>query len=181
VTLLPPNATQLERGMEAAMARLADVPVPIRPLYDPDTCPVELLPYLAWALSIDTWSTDWPETVKRARVRSAIAIQRRKGTARSVRDVIQSFGGEVAIREWWEMQPLADPHTFTLLLDLNGRSGGIATAAYVDQVVAEVTRTKPVRSHFIFSQALNAVAGIVPVAAARPAIFTRLSLRAPAA
>ncbi len=181
MTLLPPNSSALERGVETAMARLADMPVPIRQLYDPDTCPVELLPYLAWGLSIDTWSSDWPESVKRARVRSAISIQRRKGTAASVRDVVQSFGGEVAIREWWEMQPAGDPHTFALILDLNGRNGAIATAAYVDQVVQEVSRTKPVRSQFSFSQALNSVATLVAVAAARPAVFTRLTLSAPAA
>jgi len=178
MTLLPPNTTAAERSVEAAMSRLADLPVPIRQLYDPETCPVELLPYLAWGLSIDTWSSDWPEEVKRARVRSAIAIQRRKGTAASVRDVVRSFGGEVAIREWWEMQPPGDPHTFDLVLDLNGRSGAVLSAAYVDQVVAEVIRTKPVRSHFTFSQALNASAQVGAIGAARPAAFVRLSFSA---
>lgn len=181
MSLLPPNATPLERGIEGAMARFADVPVPLRRLYDPDNCPVELLPYLAWALSIDTWSSDWPEAIKRARVRGAIAIQRRKGTARSVRDVVQSFGGAVALREWWQQDPPADPHTFSLLLNVNGRTGALATAAFVDQVVEEVIRTKPVRSHFTFSQAINAGAGLAAVAAARPAVFARLALSAPPA
>ena len=178
MTLLPPNTTAVERSVETAMSRLADLPVPIRQLYDPETCPVDLLPYLAWGLSIDTWSSEWPEEVKRARVRSAIAIQRRKGTAASVRDVVRSFGGEVAIREWWEMQPPGDPHTFDLVLDLNGRSGAVLSAAYVDQVVAEVIRTKPVRSHFTFSQALNASAQVGAIGAARPAAFVRLSFSA---
>ncbi len=181
MTLLPPNSTQLERGIETAMARLGDMPVPIRQLYDPDTCPAELLAYLAWGLSIDTWSSDWPEAVKRARVRSAIAIQRRKGTASSVRDVVESFGGSVAVREWWQMTPPGDPHTFNLLLNITDQSGAPVDAAFVDAVIAEVYRTKPVRSHFTFSQALNGTAGIVPVAAVRPAVFARLTMTAPAA
>ena len=181
MTLLPPNVTPIERALESTMARLADIPVPLRALYDPDTCPPDLLPYLAWALSIDTWSTDWTDEVKRARVRSAIAIQRRKGTARSVRDVVQSFGGEVAIREWWEMQPLGPPHTFSLVLDLDGRSGALTSAAYVEQVVAEVTRTKPVRSHFTFTQALAATSALRPIAVLRPIAFTRLQTAAAAA
>jgi hypothetical protein len=56
-------------------------------------------------LSLDNWSTDWPESIKRERVRKAIAIARRKGTAESVRSVVASFGGSVAIREWWQSEP----------------------------------------------------------------------------
>jgi phage tail P2-like protein len=58
-------------------------------------------------LSLDNWSTDWPESIKRERVRKAIAIARRKGTAQSVRTVVASFGGSVAIREWWQSEPRA--------------------------------------------------------------------------
>jgi phage tail P2-like protein len=181
VTLLPPNATTLERAVETSMARLLDVPVPLRSLWNPDTCPVELLPYLAWALSIDSWSSAWPEAIKRARVRQALAIQRRKGTSSSVRDVVESFGGSVALREWWQMTPPGDPHTFNLLLNINDASGAPVDAAFVDAVIAEVYRTKPVRSHFTFSQALGATAGIVPVGAVRPAVFARLTMTAPAA
>lgn len=180
MTLLPPNASPLERALEHAVARISDVPTPLRDLWNPDTCPAELLPYLAYALSIDSWSSNWPEAVKRRRVRQALAIQRRKGTAMSVRDVVESFGGVVAIREWWQMQPPGDPHTFSLVLNITGENGVPADAAFVDAVVAEVYRTKPVRSHFTFSQALNATAGIAPVAAIRPAIATRLTMIAPA-
>lgn len=178
MSLLPPNATPLERGIEGATARLSDVPVPLRDLVNPDTCPIDLLPYLAWALSIDTWSSEWPDAIKRARVRSAIAIQRRKGTAASVRDVIASFGGAVAIREWWQSEPRAVPHTFSLIVSLDGIVRLEATAAYADAVIAEVTRTKPVRSHFTFSQALTTSGSFGVVAAARPAVFRRLALAA---
>ena len=181
MTLLPRNASELERALEASMARLAGVPVPLRDLWNPDTCPVELLPYLAWALSIDSWSSAWSETVKRARVRHALAIQRRKGTSSSVREVVASFGGVVALREWWQMTPPGEPHTFSLVLNLTDDTGAPVDAAFADAVIAEVYRTKPVRSHFTFSQALSATAGIVPVTAARPATFARLTMTAPAA
>lgn len=179
-SLLPPNASGLERALERATVRLGDVPTPLRDLWNPDTCPAELLPYLAWALSIDSWSSDWPEAVKRARVRQALGIQRRKGTARSVRDVVEAFGGAVAIREWFEMMPPGAPHTFELTLSLNGVVGEAATADYVDAVIAEVARTKPVRSHFTFAQALSATGGFGAIAAARPATFTRLTCAASA-
>lgn len=176
MTLLPPNATPLERAIDAAGARVTDIPVPLRRLWNPDTCPAALLPYLAYALSIDSWSSDWPEAVKRARIRAAIAIQRRKGTAASIRDVIRSFGGAVAIREWWQMDPPGEPHTFALTVSLDGIVRPEATAAYADAVIGDVARTKPVRSQFVFSQALAAAGAIGGTAAARPATFARLQL-----
>jgi len=179
--LLPPNAGPLERALEAATARLGAVPSPIEPLWDPDRCPVVLLPYLAWALSIDVWDPDWPEDVKRARVRRAIEIQRAKGTVRSVRDVVAAFGGSIALREWWETTPRGDPHTFALTLSLSGAAGSAPSAAYVDQVIADISRTKPVRSHFTFTLSVDSTGAVGLIAALRPAIHARLNAGAGAA
>ena len=52
--LLPANATPLERALAETTARLSDVAVPIRDLWSPENCPTELLPWLAWALSVDS-------------------------------------------------------------------------------------------------------------------------------
>jgi len=180
-TLLPPNATPLERALEAATARLSDVPTPIEPLWNPDTCPVELLPYLAWALSIDIWSPEWPEAVKRERIRRAIPIQRWKGTISSVRAVVAALGGAIALREWWETDPAGDPHTFSLILSLANVAGGAPSADYVDQVIADITRTKPVRSHFTFTQSLDFAGAVGLIAVARPATYARLNTVAAAA
>ncbi|KAG0933541.1 hypothetical protein G6F31_016294 [Rhizopus arrhizus] len=90
--LLPANATRAERALaRASVAR--PLPVDITALWDADRCPTALLPWLAWALSVDEWKAYWPEAATRARGRTAIAIQRRKGTAGSVRDVVAAFGG----------------------------------------------------------------------------------------
>lgn len=178
MTLLPPNATALERAVEAASARLGDVPTPLRDLWNPATCPLPLLPYLAWALSIDAWSSDWSEAVKRRRVAAAIQIQRTKGTAASVRSVVESFGGAVAMREWWQTTPRGQPHSFDLVLSLDRGMAAEQTAAFADAVIAEVHRAKPVRSVFTFSQALAGRADLALVAAPRPAVFTRLALAA---
>lgn len=177
-SLLPPNASKAERAIEAATARLGEVPTPLRALWNPDTCPAELLPWLAWALSIDTWKSYWSEPVKRARIRAAIDIQRRKGTADSVRKVVQAFGGAVQIREWFEMDPPGPPHTFELVLTLSGEGGEVATAQYVEDVIGEVFRTKPVRSHFTFTQGLQAIGRVGVVAGARVAVYRRLQLQA---
>lgn len=179
--LLPPNAAPGVRSMAASVARISDVPVSLRQLWNPYTCPIALLPWLAWALSIDTWKSYWPEAVKRERVAQAIAIQRKKGTADSVRQVVQSFGGAVQLREWWQQSPTGVPHTFELWLTLTGAGGVEATAEYVDDVIAEVVNTKPVRSHFTFTQGSAAALKIGVFAVGRPVIYRRLEMAGSAA
>jgi phage tail P2-like protein len=174
-TLLPPNATRAERALaRAAVTR--PLPVDITALWDADRCPAALLPWLAWALSVDEWKAYWPETVKRARVRAAIAIQRRKGTWGSVRDVVAAFGGSILIREWWEMQPRGAPHTFEAVMTIANQGGETATAKFVDDVIGEISRTKPVRSHFTFTQGMQASAGIGALAGAHGTTFRRIQL-----
>lgn len=174
-SILPPNATDLERALELLLdARIDAIDVPLRALWLAETCPEDELPFLAWALSVDQWSPDWPLHIRRARVAAAIIIQRIKGTAQSVVDVVQSFGGNVLIREWFEMDPPGDPHTFSLTVSLTGTGGQAPTAAFIDAVVAEVSRTKPVRSHFDFTVAVDARARIGLRAVGRPAVIARL-------
>lgn len=171
-SLLPPNATRLEQALESAAARAADLPVPLRQLWNPDTCPVELLPWLAWSLSLDGWQPYWPERVKRQRIKSAIEIQRRKGTARSVREVVASFGGGLALREWWQTQPPGKAHTFDLVLTLG--AGVPNTAEYQQDIVDEIDRTKPVRSHYTLTVGISAQGGLGLLGAARPITYRRL-------
>jgi phage tail P2-like protein len=180
-SLLPPNATALERGLEAAASRAAAIPVALRDLWNPATCPVDLLPWLAWSLSIDIWDPAWPEPFKRARVAQAIEIQRLKGTLASVRAIVSLFGGSIALREWWETVPQGDPHTFNLVLSLASTSAGPPAAGLLEQGIDEITLTKPLRSHFTFAQALDAAGAIGLTGAARAATFSRLTMAAAAA
>ncbi|PNS09583.1 phage tail protein I [Solilutibacter silvestris] len=179
--LLPPNATATVRNLtRAAVEPFAAIPVPIRDVWNPDTCPVALLPWLAWAMSVDTWEPTWPENIKRSLIRNAIDIQRRKGTARSVHQVVEAFGGSVVLTEWWEKSPTGAPHTFDMVLAFSGAGAGAGagadSAAYVDAVISEVERAKPVRSHFTFTQAVQAQTQVGQVAAGRAAVYARLQM-----
>ena len=173
--LLPSNASALEKALEGlAVGRLADIDIPLRDLWSAEHCPEALLPWLAWALSVDQWSADWPIHIRRARVAAAIAIQRIKGTAKSVVDVVASFGGNVVVREWFEQTPPGAPHTFDLTVTLGGQGSAVPSAEFIDAVIAEVARTKPARSHFDFTVSLQAQARIGLRAVARPVIAARL-------
>ncbi len=179
-SLLPPGSTALQKALERVGSEMLDIPILVRAVKSADESPLQFLPWLAWERSLDNWSSDWSEAVRRERVRQAIPIARRKGTAASVRAVVQSFGGSVALREWWQMEPKGVPHTFDLVLNLE-QKGAPASAAFVDQVIAEVSRAKPVRSHFTFTQGVNVEADVGLIATIRPTLFARLSCTAPAA
>lgn len=114
--LLPGNATELERNAAEALAQIERVPVPLRDLWNPDTCPIEFLPYLAWAFSVDRWSPAWPESAKRAAIRAAYFIHAHKGTIGALRRVVEPLGYLIEVREWWEEVPLGVPGTFRLLI-----------------------------------------------------------------
>jgi hypothetical protein len=91
-TLLPPNSTPLERAAEQAIAHAYDIPVPIREVWDPDSCPVGLLSWLAWAWHVDNWNLDWDEIQQRKAIKEALDIHRHKGTPWSLEQEIANLG-----------------------------------------------------------------------------------------
>lgn len=155
--------------MALATARVSDVSSPLRPLWNPDTCPIDLLPWLAWALSVDTWSPNWSEVTKRAVVRTAIQTARRKGTKRAVTEALNAIGTGAVMTEWFQKTPAGTPHTFTISLVAADTS--LEAQALM---VAEINRTKPLRSHYdiVFGLSTTGPFNIVPLG--RVAVFTRL-------
>jgi phage tail P2-like protein len=150
-SLLPPNATPLEKSLEAATARLGEVPVPVDTLFDPWACPASHLPWLAYHLSVDHWNTAWPETTKRRVTAAAIAVHRRKGTVGAVRRALEALGAPPDPVEWWQMTPEGTPHTFEVTLWVHDRDAATEFGqALFDDAVAVINAAKPERSHFTF-------------------------------
>lgn len=116
-TLLPSSASAWMRCAEAATAKLSGITVAIRTLWTPTACPVDLLPYLAWALSVDWWDKNWPAEKKIASIQQSYWIHRRKGTRAAVRRVIEDMGFSATFAEWFDVGD--EPGTFRLEIDLN--------------------------------------------------------------
>ena len=174
--LVPPNATPMERAFVQVSRELLGFATPLATLANPDTIPAAFLPWLAWSLGVRSWKPYWSEAVKRMRVRHAIAIARQQGTAQSVEDVVASFGGHVVVRPWFEQEPPGDPFTFQLTLTLTDSVEQDTSAAFVDDVIAEVTRTKSARDHFTFTQGLNARATVGVLAAGCAVAYAHLQV-----
>lgn len=111
-SLLPSNSTQLERAMEAAF--FEKTIVPLRTLYNADTCPAHLLLHLAWAWSVDRWDYRWSEATKRAAIKASYYIHKHKGTIGALRRVVEPLGYLIEVMEWWQTVPKGVPGTFAL-------------------------------------------------------------------
>lgn len=99
-SILPATATDFERSVDLASARIQTFPDLIRPIWDAETCPPELLPWLAWAFSVDDWSSSWSDETKREVIRQSVSIHRRKGTVGAIKDAIRAAGlGNAVLRE----------------------------------------------------------------------------------
>lgn len=142
--LLPINSTPLERAL--ADVQVGDLPVPLRELMDPQRCPVALLPYLAWAWSVDRWDPAWSEAVKRKAVAAAFRIHQHKGTIAALRRVIEPLGYLIEIIEWWQGSPMGEPGTFRLRI-------GVLDSGISEEMYQEVERliedAKPLTRHLI--------------------------------
>ncbi|MDE1910734.1 MAG: phage tail protein I [Pseudomonas sp.] len=142
--LLPGNSTPLERHAAKALAQIQRVPIPLRQLCNPNTCPVPLLPYLAWAFSVDRWDSNWTEATKRAAIRSSRYIHAHKGTIGALRRVVEPLGYLIEVMEWWQTVPEGVPGTFALKV-------GVLDTGITEEMYLELTwlidDAKPVTRH----------------------------------
>ncbi|WP_342326413.1 phage tail protein I [Klebsiella michiganensis] len=141
-SLLPPSSGDWLRYTEAGTARLSAITVALRTLWTPTACPVDLLPYLAWALSVDRWDKDWPAERKIAAIQRSYWLHRRKGTRAAVRRVIEDMGFSATFAEWFDVGD--KPGTFRLEVDINEVGLTQKTLAELNRLIDDA---KPVSRH----------------------------------
>lgn len=157
-SLLPPASTGMEKALEQVALALTDIPVPLRDVWSAQNCPMDLLPWLAWGVSIDIWGSAWSEAQKRAAVADAIAFQRRKGTPISLRTVLDRIDPLIGLVEWFADRDTLAPFTFRLELPLRADSNVIYDEQLVGQILRDIAHVKPVRAHMLAVHRLKAEA-----------------------
>lgn len=183
INLLPPNASRLERAFDRVAARrLATIDADPSALWDPATCPITLLPWLAWTFHVDIWDADWTDERKRAVVAGAIEFHRRRGTRWSVEQVLASFDQLLRVTAWHETVPRGDPFTFLVtqpVIGADGLAGGERlSAATARAIVNEINRVKSARDVFELVQSLDLAGVPAPFAAAQATGYRRIDLAA---
>ncbi len=99
-SLLPPNASPLEKALDRAAGKhLEEIPVPVGDLWSAENCPVQALPWLAWALAVDNWGHSWPEEIKRRVISQAFQIHAQRGTVAALKRLLESIEAEYEYSE----------------------------------------------------------------------------------
>lgn len=179
-SLLPPNATTLERALEAgATLRPAiDAAAIADQIADPMTAPAFLLPWLAYGESVDAWDADWSEADKRLAIAESIAMHRKKGTRASVAAVLARFDQLARLVEWHEASPRRPAHTFDVIVpmvleDGTAPGGRRASAYFADAIVREIARVKPLTEHMRLVQEIRAAGAVGITGVVRAFAYTR--------
>ncbi|QTP60930.1 phage tail protein I [Billgrantia antri] len=161
--MLPPNATPLERAAADSLAEIQRVPVLLRQLWNPYTCPAKLLPYLAWAFSVDRWDPAWSDAAKREVIATSFYVHRKKGTISALRRVVEPLGYLLEVTEWWQTDPMGTPGTFALKI-------GVLDTGITDAMYTELERliddAKPLTRHITGLDLAGESKGIVYLGAA---------------
>ncbi len=141
--LLPYNASLPEIALEATTGeRIEAIPLPINKLWDVETCPANLLPWLAWALSVDVWKPEWSEFNKRKAIRDSAYVHQHKGTIGALKKALTLSGLNSTVIE----RPTDEPYTFSVIV--NTTEGGLNEEAHA-LCLKLINETKNVRSWLI--------------------------------
>lgn len=159
-SLLPPNASQLLRDLESIFGDSFDLPTLNRYVVNPDLAPAHILPWLAWALSVDDWSDSWSEQVRRNVIKASIEVHRKKGTIGALKKALQAFNyTNVKVEEWFDYG--ADPYFFRVFFDVTEPGFDVNILPQVQKVIQS---TKNARSHLESLRAyLSAEMGLVSI------------------
>ena len=140
MSLLPVNASDLERKLEQSTQQETSLEQRLTTLINIDRIPDRFLDVLAIQLSIDYWRYEWTPSLKRARLKQAFEQHKKKGTPYAIKAALSPFGYAVTLVEWWQTEPKGIPGTFYLELDLVGRALDESLFKEVNRLVDE---TKP--------------------------------------
>lgn len=135
----------------------------IRALNSPEDCPVDLLPWLAFSLSVDVWNDSWNEQTKRAICANAIQLHKTKGLAFGLVDALALLGVRVEVLEWFNARPKMERGTVRLTFWVN--EPVIETAAVligpelIADLIRQVDQYKRASIHYEFVLAVETTTG----------------------
>ncbi len=138
-SLLPPNATALELALEQSLAH--SLSANLQDLWNPETIPAALLPWLAWALSVDVWDTSWGEARKRNVLAASIDTHRVKGTIGALKGALAALDRSIEVTEWFTNG--GAPYTFHVAINVSGTP---IDQAELSNVFASISSAKNARS-----------------------------------
>lgn len=142
-SLLPPNATKLERNLEQLGDRLSNLPVPFIELHRVELCPEKHLAWLAWDHRVEYWRSDWSAVEKRQAILESKEFNAQRGTRSSIESLLSKFVNNFELKAWHEFNPPQPPFTFVVIINEM-----IISIEQLLQIQTAVEATKSARDNF---------------------------------
>jgi phage tail P2-like protein len=116
-SLIPDSASPFLQELMQTSAPLEMIdPSLIETIWDAWSCPAALLPWLAWALSVDQWDDGWDEITKRQTIAQSPEYHEIKGTRAAVETALALTKRSFEINEWYELTPFARRGTASIFV-----------------------------------------------------------------
>ena len=132
-------------------------------LWQPETCPIELLPWLAWSQSVTQWDEQWPEPIKRQIIAQSYEQHKHLGTRFAIINALAPFGYDTRITEWFEQVPKGPAGTIAIDVAVSDR--GLNESLY-QQIFQTISANKRHSIQFNLSLSLLSTAKIQLASAA---------------
>lgn len=161
--LLPPSATITEINLDESFSRIEVVPTPARTTVDPVNAPAQILPWMAWAASVDDWDVTWTDPQKRSVIAASFNVHLYKGTIGAVKAALGALGYEVQIQEWFNQIPQGEPYTFKIYVNVD--QVGVSVEEF-NRLRSIIENAKNLRSHLDKTQLTVTSKGVLYTAAA---------------
>jgi phage tail P2-like protein len=129
-SILPKNSNNTEKTLEkVAGIRLENIKVDFDLLSDPDRCPAEFLPYLAWSVGVEVWDKDFinvespSDLIQRRReiIKIWPKVKRLRGTRAAIEMVFNILGVVPIFKLWWDLDSPSHKFKIVILNKLNNR------------------------------------------------------------
>jgi len=176
MSLLPSNATVLERALEKA-GDLGIDPEVIRGVADSARCPPNFLPWLGWAMKVEGWEAANTDEQRRELIREAIPVHKTKGTVGAIKRVLKAVRVNAEFKEWHQV-PNAAPYTFQVTAWANDNregEGSILSPELGERLRALIDAAKNERSHYEFRLGARFEGSLAVASAARARTVYRRS------
>jgi len=146
-SLLPPNATKLEKNAEKLGEKISSLAVPFIDLHRIDRCPAAHLPWLAWEHRVEYWRPDWSEPEKRNAIRESESFNAQRGTRSSITSLLSTVVDNFQLKAWHEFQPPQQPFTFVVMISTQH----LLSIEQLLQVQTAIDATKSARDNYSIS------------------------------
>ncbi|NOU49510.1 phage tail protein I [Pseudoalteromonas sp. JBTF-M23] len=149
------NGTQLQSELQVAAQHLLqpifDGTDFIATLWDAQSCPTSLLPWLAWSQGVTQWDESWSDTTKRLVISQSYEQHKHLGTRFAIINGLTPFGYKTDLKEWFEKTPQGEAGTFSV--DVSVTDKGIDQEV-IEQIYDTITNTKRESVQFDLSVSL---------------------------